>query len=213
MDDGILKRFLAEYCPDATLRICDYRDEIPASGNDWLWGGAPLWTKLGGPLEFEDEARRIVLKTVLLYPGAHVRSALRGMADQLFLVRTMDHFKSDTWHTTWVIENHALPAYASYLMARQHQETLDFRWLDGVHVPVAIIAFLALPIIVALGWIGRVPPSAAALALVVFLALVGNALICGTLSVPADRYQSRLAPLATLSVMLAALGWRRRTAG
>jgi hypothetical protein len=43
------------------------------------------------------------------------------------------------------------------------------------------------------------------------LALLGNAAICGTLSIPADRYQSRLTPLATLAVMLAALGWRKRT--
>lgn len=211
VDDGILARFLAEHCPDETLRICAYRDEVPTSGNDWLWGDGPLWSKLGGPLEFEAEAGRIVLKTLILYPGAHLRSALRGMADQLFLVRTMDHFKSDTWHTTWVIETHAPNALASYLASRQHQDTLDFHWLDAVHVPVAIIAFLALPIIVILGWVGRVPPSAAALALVAFMALLGNAVICGTLSVPADRYQSRLAPLATLSVMLAALGWRRRT--
>jgi hypothetical protein len=211
VDDGILKRFLAEHCPNPTLRICDYRDEIPASGNDWLWGDAPLWTKLGGPLEFEGEARRIVLKTVVLYPGAHLRSALRGMADQVFLLRTMDAFKSDTWHTTWVIESHALPAYASYLMARQHVDTLGFRWLDAVHVPVAIVAFLALPIILALGWVGRVPAAAAALAMVALLALLGNAAICGTLSIPADRYQSRLTPLATLAVMLAALGWRKRT--
>lgn len=211
IDDGILKRFLAEHCPDPTLRICAHRDEIPESGNDWLWGDGPLWTNLGGPLAFEDEARRIVLKTLLLYPGAHARSALRGMADQLFMVRTMDAFKSDTWHTTWVIENHAPGALASYLAARQHRDALDFRWLDAVHVPIAIVAFCALPIVLALGWIGRVPPAAAALALIALLALLGNALICGTFSAPADRYQSRLAPLATLSVMLAALSWRRRT--
>ena len=210
IDDGILKRFLAEHCPDPTLRICAVRDEIPDSGNHWLWSDDPLRSKLGGPLEFEDEARRIVLRTLILYPGAHLRSVLRGTANQLFLVRTMDHFTSDTWHTTWVIENYALPAYASYLLSRQHQDTLGSRWLDAVYVPVALVAFLALPIIVILGWVGRVPPSAAALALVAFLALVGNAMICGTLSTPADRYQSRLAPLATLSVMLAALGWRRR---
>jgi hypothetical protein len=211
IDDGILKRFLAEHCPDETLRICAYRDDVPATGNDWLWGDAPLWTELGGPIAFEDEARRIVLKTLVLYPGDHLSSALRGIASQLFLVRSMDHFKSDTWHTTWAIETHAPRALASYLASRQHQDALGLQWLDSMYVPVAIATFLALPFIVILGWVGRVPPSAAALALVAFMALVGNAMICGTLSVPADRYQSRLAPLATLSVMLAALGWRRRT--
>jgi hypothetical protein len=210
VDEGIVARFLAEHCPDPALRACTYRDQIPASGNEWLWGETPLWEKLGGPEGFEDEARRIVLKTLLLYPGAHLKGAVRGTLDQFVLLRTMDHLTSDTWHTWWAIETYAPGALASYVAARQQQSTLGFRWLEFVHVPVALVAIGLLPIIIGLGWRGRVPPPAAALALVVLLALIGNAVICGTFAIPSDRYQSRLAPLAALAVALAVLGWRRR---
>ena len=42
--------------------------------------------------------------------------------------------------------------------------------------------------------------------------LVGNGILCGALSNPHDRYQSRLVPVAPLAVAIAALGHRRRGA-
>jgi hypothetical protein len=42
--------------------------------------------------------------------------------------------------------------------------------------------------------------------------LVGNGIICGALSNPHDRYQSRLVPVAPLAVAITALGYRRRGA-
>jgi hypothetical protein len=47
----------------------------------------------------------------------------------------------------------------------------------------------------------------AGLAVYIFLALCGNAFICGALSNPHDRYQSRLVWLATLVVGMAAVCW------
>jgi hypothetical protein len=49
------------------------------------------------------------------------------------------------------------------------------------------------------------------LALFVLLALLGNAFICGVLSNPHDRYQSRLVWLASLVVGMALLRWRQRS--
>jgi hypothetical protein len=47
----------------------------------------------------------------------------------------------------------------------------------------------------------------AAAALFVFIALLGNAFICGALSNPHDRYQGRLAWLAPLVVGMATVCW------
>jgi hypothetical protein len=53
-----------------------------------------------------------------------------------------------------------------------------------------------------------IPPNSADLAATTLIALAGNALICGALSNPHDRYQSRLIPLALLSIIVAALSYR-----
>jgi peptidoglycan/LPS O-acetylase OafA/YrhL len=76
-------------------------------------------------------------------------------------------------------------------------------------VPVALAAVLALPVIVLLSRGRRVRRSAAALALFVLLVLAGNAVICGVLSNPHARYQSRLIWLAPLALAVALAGMRR----
>ncbi len=212
VEEGIAARFLAEHCPDPAFRICAYRDEVPTSGNEWLWGDTPLWSKLGGPLEFEAEAGRIVLRTLVLYPGLHVKSALQNVAAQTLLLKTMDHFKSDTWHTKWAIETYAPGVLPAFLGARQQRDDLALQWLDAIYIPVTALAIVLLPVIIVLGGRGGMRPADAALALVVLLALAGNAVICGSLSIPADRYQSRLAWLAPLAVAVAALGRRKAVA-
>jgi len=56
-----------------------------------------------------------------------------------------------------------------------------------------------LPVIIFFGRDRRI----AALAALLFVALISNAVICGVLSNPHDRYQSRLAWLAPLVVTIA----------
>jgi hypothetical protein len=53
------------------------------------------------------------------------------------------------------------------------------------------------------------PPQATALAATVFLALIVNAAVCGVFSHAAERYQSRLMPLAPLALTILLVGRRR----
>ncbi len=78
--------------------------------------------------------------------------------------------------------------------------------MNALHVSVALGTILILPVFL-LG--GRVRRSAATLSLFVMIALLGNAVICGVLSNPHDRYQSRLVWLAPLSLIIALAGMRR----
>jgi hypothetical protein len=53
----------------------------------------------------------------------------------------------------------------------------------------------------------------AGVAVFTLLALLGNAFICGALSNPHDRYQSRLVWLATLIVAMTMVSWWQLRAG
>lgn len=206
VQDGIVTRYLQERCPDTKLRLCAYRDALPATADDWLWGwGSPLY-KLGGPEAFAAEAKSVVLATLARYPGQHLATALRAVLRQLVQVRTGEGVNPhDTAHAVQVLERYAPEAMPRFAAARQQQNLFDFTGFNLLHVPVALIGLTALPVILVAAWRRRVAPQAAALTLTALLALLANAAIFGALSNPNDRYQSRIAWLAPLALGVAAM--------
>jgi hypothetical protein len=81
-----------------------------------------------------------------------------------------------------------------------------FEALNRVHVPVAYLSLLGL--LLAIGWgLYSKQQALAGLASFTLLALMGNAFVCGALSNPHDRYQSRMIWLATLVVGIMVMDW------
>jgi hypothetical protein len=209
IQDGIVGRYLDRKCPDATLRLCAYRNELPASNDDWLWWPQSPLTKLGGWREFTPEAERIIAGTLRTDPLAHLRTAIGNTLLQLMMVETGDGVNPEnTQHAVWVMSERAPDAMRDFEAAAQQRGQFDFTWINRLDVPVALLASAALPLLAL--WLRRRRPALAALALSTLLALLANAAICGIFSGPDDRYQSRLTPIAALVVLMVALD-RRRT--
>jgi hypothetical protein len=210
VQDGIAHRYLADRCPDPGIRLCAYRDGLPRTADDWLWDDetGPL-QKLGGIEAFEPEARRIVIESVAAYPALHLQKALIATVNQFAAIMSGDGITPWSWHAQWSFERFAPRTLGRYLTSQQAQGLFDFTWSNLIHVPVQALAIALLPAIFLLGRERRV----AALAAFLLVALLANAAICGALSNPHDRYQSRLAWLAPLTLAIAALGWRRRRSG
>jgi hypothetical protein len=102
---------------------------------------------------------------------------------------------------------------ARFLAARQQHDQPDISAINVIHVPIAavslgVIAFFA--IFKQPKWID---PALRTLCATVLLALLGNAVICGVLSNPNDRYQNRLIWLAVLAAAIVAAEWRRSRTG
>jgi hypothetical protein len=209
IETGIAKRYLADHCPDRRLRICSFRNELPDKGDDWLWDTESPLRRVGGWEKFAGEAQHIVLHSMLAYPGLHLRAAADGAASQFFLLKSGDDITAWTWHTHGMLENLAPQVFPSFRAARQQRTGFDFSRMNMLHVPMALGAVLALPVIVLLSRGRRMRRSAAALALFMLLVLAGNAVICGVLSNPHARYQSRLIWLAPLALVVALAGMRR----
>jgi hypothetical protein len=212
IQSGIVARYLSEQCPDPTLRLCNFRDELPATGDEWLWGGASPLVKLGGTDEFGPEAQRIALKSLLLYPGQHLTTALASTAEQFLNIGIGYVMMPSHWYTRWTLERLAPNTLGSFLGSRQQITQLDLGWLSIIHFPIAGIAIIALPVFVMLSGNRQIGigPTAKALAVMTIAALFLNAAICGSFAVPADRYQNRLAPLLLFAAALGILSWRRR---
>jgi hypothetical protein len=205
VQDGIAARYLADRCPDPTLRLCAYRAELPRDADDWLWADESAIYKLGGFEQFEPEARRIAIESVPAYPFMHMKAAILATVHQFAGITTGDGIVPWAWHSQWNFERFAPDALRQYLASRQANGPIDFRWWNQLHAPVQA---LAIALLAAVFLLAR-DRHAAALAAFVFLALLANAAISGVLSNPHDRYQSRLAWIAPLTIAVAALTWRR----
>jgi hypothetical protein len=209
VQDGIIARFLAERCPDPTLHLCAFRAELPDGADEWLWGRSPLG-KLGGWEAFEPEARRIIRDSVISYPLMHIAAAARATAEQLVTLTTGEGLKSkDNWHAEGVLRQYAAGTMARFQASRQQRDAFDFRPINVLQVPLALLAMVLLPVLIVL--LRRRRPDLAMLAITVLFALVVNAAICAIFSNPNARYQSRIAPLATLVVVMALLDRRKNS--
>jgi hypothetical protein len=208
VQDGIVTRYLDRVCPDPTLRICAYRNELPASADDWMWWPESPFFKLGGWKEFTPEAERIIVGTIVTDPVGHVVAAVKDTLLQLVTADTGDGVNSEsTQHAVWVLSEHAPNAMARFRAAAQQRDQFDFTAINRVQVPLAILATALMPVLVV--WLRRRRPALAALALSALLALLANAAICGIFSGPSPRYQSRLAPIAALTALVVALDLHR----
>jgi hypothetical protein len=211
IQDGLAKAYLDEVCPDPTLRLCAVKDDLPRTANDFLWG-PPSWKgtaqSLGGIVAVNDEARRIVLGSLARHPLRNVGAAFLDTAQQLARFRTGDGIVLGLWHPRWRMEVQHPELLPAFDAARQQREGFDFAAWNRVHVPVGALSLVLLAGLLIWRTARGVGPDARMLAFL-GLALVGNALICGALANPHDRYLSRMVWVATLGVVLVMLGrWR-----
>jgi hypothetical protein len=211
VEDGIVTRYLDKKCPDPTLRICAYRADISTGYDDWLWkNDTPFW-KLGGWQGYSDEQRRIILATLVSDPLAHLTTAVRATLLQLVSFKTEVAFLAgENGYTIGTIRDRLPSLYPALMAARQQATPFNVAPLNVIHIPVAALSILGL--VGALLWRRNLPDRAIAFAATVLFALIINAAVCGVFSHAAERYQSRLVPIAPFAVLIALASRKRENA-
>lgn len=216
VEDGIVARYLNENCPLPDTVLCAFRDQLPSTHNGYLWEDTQAFEMAGGWEQSGPESQRIMWETLRLYPVMHLTTALRSFTRQLVMVRTGDYLRSAFRHNAVVIEIMLPWEAGQYHSALQQRGALQlFDWLNCIHVPVA------LGVCIGLGWLGilhwrRHDRAVAAFCFLLLAGIMANALACGTLSNPQDRYQNRVVWIAVLAVGAlagppAAAAWRGRS--
>ena len=87
LQDGIVARYLGDHCPQQKLKLCPYRDQLPATADQFLWGNS-MFNTLGRFQGLNDEMGFIVLHSLAEYPGLQAKAALSATAQQLLHVGT-----------------------------------------------------------------------------------------------------------------------------
>jgi hypothetical protein len=207
LQDGLVKRYLDDHCAVERHKLCPYRSVLPATGDDFLWGKS-VFNELGRFGGLGDEMAEIAWKSVLAYPVAQLKAAIKATAEQLVSVATGEGSNNYLAHTYGIVERYLPHEIAAVRAARQQHWEFDFTAINRLHVPVALVSMLLLIAVLARAmWRGELD-DVALLAGVVALALLGNAVLCGVLSGPHDRYGARIVWIATLTIVIA--GFRRR---
>jgi hypothetical protein len=204
LQDGIVAQYLRDHCPQQNLKLCPYRDRLPATADQFLWGNS-MFNTLGRFKGLNDEMSFIVLRSLAEYPAWQARAAVTGTAQQLVHVATGEG--TDGWlgHTYGIVERY-LPAQVKPMRAAQQQRWhFDFTTINYIHVPVALGSMLLAAMLFGHGLLRRRLDRITLLAGTVSLALLGNAFVCAVISGPHDRYGARMAWLATTVVLIAAI--------
>lgn len=204
MQDGIVKRLLTDTCsgPTTPYRLCAYKNRLATTANAWLWGNNPGFRYQGGFKGSQAEDSRIIADSLRRYPFMHLKAAVYDSVLQFFMFKTGDGIESQVWILEGGISSMMPGQLHAYMQARQQHNAIRFRTLNMLHVTVGMLSLLGVLLLIHHAWLRR-RWNEAALPALVLLALVGNAVICGTFSNPHDRYQSRLIWLPTLALFLA----------
>lgn len=210
VEDDIAQQLLDDVCPrqPQAYRLCAFRDRLPETANSFLWDVNNIPTQLGGWDALRAEARQILKDSLERYPGLHLRSALNLTVRQFFMLQTGDGMVDNYYMMFDSLEARYPQGHLQFKASRQ-RSGIDFAAINQIEVPILLGAQVLLLVLLPWAWRHR-DGLATALIITVWLALLGNAFICGALSNPNHRYQSRIAWIAVFAVVAVTLG-RRQT--
>ena len=201
LQDGIVKKYLDAHCPDTTLKLCAYKDELPTDADVWFWA-SPLFDKLGRFAGLNSEMERIALGSLIEYPDLQFETAAVATAKQLVAVHTGEGVLTTIWHSYRIVERYTPQLAPAMHAARQQHGEIGFEDDQPSALPARAFAMVLLPFFTVAAWRGLIASEIGELAATVMLALAANAFVCGALSNPHDRYGARLVWLAGFTVAL-----------
>ena len=146
LEDGIVKRYLDDHCPDPTLRLCAHKDALPTDADDFFWGEG-VFDTLGRFDGMRDEMSRIALSSIADYPLLQIKSVVGETVKQLIKVDTGAGVVNWIWNTYSEIEKRVPEAVPAMKAARQQQGTLSFETINDWQRPLAWLTELLLPLI------------------------------------------------------------------
>ena len=201
LEDGIVKRYLDDHCPDTTLRLCPHKDALPHDADDFFWGEG-VFDTLGRFDGMRDEMQRIALQSIADYPLLQIRSVASETAKQLISVDTGAGVVNWIWNTYGAIEAHMPEAVPAMKAARQQHGALPFDAINSVQSPIAWFGMLLLPVIALIALRRPRFTDLGEFAAAMMLAILGNAAVFGLFATAHHRYGARIVWLAVFAAVV-----------
>jgi hypothetical protein len=204
---GPARTYLKSVCPQAGYKICSYAGRLPQTADDFLWKEGNL-NELGGFTGMVQESNAIVLAIIEQQPGEFLWMVAKNFAAALNAHKPAVELTAATfpvWTSIFdlVAEKFGPNALAKFRDSAQMQDTVPhdlIERVDGIVLPVAFIALFALGCYAA----ENRRRDLAALAAFLICAVLGDALLCSTVSGVHDRYQARITWFLPMGVFVIA---------
>jgi hypothetical protein len=213
VQNGIAKKYLDEVCPTGVqLEMCDHKDELPRTADEFLWGDSPF-DEMGGWKALHDEAGVIVSGAIRTFPLLVLEAATDNFLEQIDSIDSGEDLVPMTWHFVRTMLQRYPNEFKEFRFARQQRRpALNFAPLNGFQIPINQAAELITLVLLVVAWRRR-DRTTTGLAILVTAAIIGNAFICGSLSNPHDRYQNRVVWLTLFTSVIGAVRLDQRFAG
>jgi hypothetical protein len=207
LQDRIVMRLLEDTCPGSGYRLCAFKDMLPRTADGWLWGRDSPFFRLDRFAGTNAESERIIWDSMKRYPLLQIEAALNDAARQFVTYKTGDQIEPQQWALESAFKSFIPAQLPAYLAARQQRGLIRFGTVNLIDEPVAGIVLVGLVLMLFHAFAQRRRKTAVLLGYVL-VALLGNAFICGALSNPHARYQSRIVWIVPFALVLAAGDWR-----
>ncbi len=213
VQNGVAKKYLDEVCPEgAQLEMCDHKDELPRTADEFLWGDSPF-DEMGGWKALHDESEVIVSGALRRFPKDVLSAASDNFIEQLDSIESGEDLVPMTWHFVKTMLRRYPDEFREFRYAKQQRRPpINFKPLNDFQIPINQAAELVTLGLLVLAWRRR-DRTTTGLALVVTAAIIGNAIVCGAISNPHDRYQNRVVWLALFTSVVGAVRLDQRFAG
>ena len=189
--DGPGLAFLQERCPAADYTVCEVFDEIPDNVQDFLWSDRSVVARATPEqlLRIGAEEVPLLIEIMRYDPIGQTRALVGNAVAQVFLVGRGGGKATDYEFPNGRMEIELLDDHAALFDA-----------IEWVQVGTLLLALAGAVLV----WRKGTFDDRAVLALVL-LAILANAVVCGGLSAPAERYGGRLVwvlPLAVTALLV-----------
>lgn len=215
VDSGIASRMLNEHCGTRDYLLCQYRDQLPLTPDEFLWQNELPFVPFAEPEATRRETRRLLHDSLREHPLLHLRVAAA------YTIGTLGRFGTGEGLDSLALPGldsaiaHAAPRDLPALhRSRQQHDRVPVAALRAVHTPVGwAVLVLGLAVIIVAATRGRrwFAERSVQLVVMALAAVVLYAGICGNTSGIYDRYESRLVWVVAFALWAAAeIVWRRR---
>jgi hypothetical protein len=206
--DGPGYRYLVDTCPQNGFIVCDFIDRLPLASDDFLWRedsnhGVFAASSPAVRRALSNEQYRFALAVIAYDPWGEAKALARNAMTQGVLLGVEDFNYPPERKASFAIKlpgayfeaMRGTPAYAG---------TMPIHLLSAISFISTTVGFAALVYMLISGRDRRTERSVRVtrLAWLIVFGVVVNAAICGALSGPHDRYESRLAWLIPAVALL-----------
>lgn len=203
VEDGPGVAFLQSHCADARFHLCRYRDRLPLSSDAFLWSkdratGVFNTVPLQEQRALSAEQGAFALAVLMDRPLAVARSSSAAVIRQFAAWRLAEFNVEDGWNVEDMASRLPVAERTMLLNSRAAHRTMP------TALPDLLIPFWTLIGLIAVAWTvwRRGSWTAGPYGLVLAAGWVADVILCGALSTPHDRYQTRAIWVLALAVVM-----------